>query len=206
MMECFMKMAWGPWQVDPKIFLHSFENWDKPYCKLHETYIHYTKVKNVLYVNDCQDKEPIIPVTLFLTMSFNACFTYQKSKASNMFVDALDTFNLNTTLDDDTFMNTVSTLLHTNFSTLEYFASYDVLTTYLLNCFIDELSFYLCNIGCVIATLIAKRPFQYTNRGQSLMFHEFIQSWVGYELVKVFRAYGLQPRSLHPKLKQWSPY
>jgi hypothetical protein len=37
------------------------------------------------------------------------------------------------------------------------------------------------------------------------MFHEFIQSWVGYELVKVFRAYGLQPRSQHPKLKQWSP-
>ena len=29
MMECFLKMAWGPWQVDPKIFLHRFENWDK---------------------------------------------------------------------------------------------------------------------------------------------------------------------------------
>jgi hypothetical protein len=37
------------------------------------------------------------------------------------------------------------------------------------------------------------------------MFHEFIESWVGYELLKVFRAYGLQPRSLHPKLKHWSP-
>jgi hypothetical protein len=76
-----------------------------------------------------------------------------------------------------------------------------------LNCFIviDELSFYVYGVGCVIATLIAKISFQYTNRGQSLMFHEFIQSWVGYLLVKVFRAYGLQPRSLHPKLKQWSP-
>ncbi len=28
-MECFLKMAWGPWRVDPKIFLHRFENWDK---------------------------------------------------------------------------------------------------------------------------------------------------------------------------------
>jgi hypothetical protein len=37
------------------------------------------------------------------------------------------------------------------------------------------------------------------------MFNEFIQSWVGYELVKGFGAYGLQPRSLHPKSKQWSP-
>ena len=69
----------------------------------------------------------------------------------------------------------------------------------------DELSFYVYNIGCVLATSIAKRPYQGADRGQSLMFHEFIQSWVGYELVKVLRAYGLQPRSLHPKLKQWSP-
>ncbi len=29
MMECFLKMAWGWWRVDPKIFLHHFENWDK---------------------------------------------------------------------------------------------------------------------------------------------------------------------------------
>ncbi len=46
-------------------------------------------------------------------------------------------------------------------------------------------------------TPIAKRPFKYTNRGQSFMFHEFIHSWVRYELVKVFWAYGLQLRSLH---------
>ncbi len=29
MMEYFLKMAWGLWTVDPKIFLHHFENWDK---------------------------------------------------------------------------------------------------------------------------------------------------------------------------------
>jgi hypothetical protein len=37
------------------------------------------------------------------------------------------------------------------------------------------------------------------------MFHEFIWSWVGNELVKVVRACRLQPRSLRPKLKEWSP-
>jgi hypothetical protein len=37
------------------------------------------------------------------------------------------------------------------------------------------------------------------------MFLEFSKSWVGYELVKILRAYGLQPRSLHLKLKVWSP-
>ena len=79
-----------------------------PYCKLHGAYIHYTKVKNVLYVSDCQDKEQIIPFTLFLTMLFNACFTYQESNARNMLVDALDTFDLKSTLHDDTFMNTLS--------------------------------------------------------------------------------------------------
>jgi hypothetical protein len=30
-----------------------------------------------------------------------------------------------------------------------------------------------------------KKPFDGNNRGNSLLFQEFIQSWVGYELVKV---------------------
>jgi hypothetical protein len=27
-----------------------------PYCKLHGAFSQYTNVKNVLYINDCQDK------------------------------------------------------------------------------------------------------------------------------------------------------
>ncbi len=72
-------------------------------------------------------------------------------------------------------------------------------------CFFDELLFYVCDVGYVIATCIAKRPFKYTNRRQGLMFHEFTQSWVEYELVKVSGAFGLQSISLHTRLKQWSP-
>jgi hypothetical protein len=88
---------------------------------------------------------------------------------------------------------------------LEYFAASVILNLYLSNYVIDELSIYVYDAGCVIATTIAKRPFQFTNRGQSLMFHEFIHSWVGYKLVKVFQAFGLQPRSVNSTLKMWLP-
>ncbi len=38
-----------------------------------------------------------------------------------------------------------------------------------------------------------------------MLFHKFIQSWVGYELVKVLVLFGLQPTKLNPNLKNWSP-
>jgi hypothetical protein len=57
-----------------------------------------------------------------------------------------------------------------------------------------------------IANSIARRPFGTgkANSGQSLLFHEFIQSWVGYELVKVLVTFGLQPITLNSSLKNWS--
>ena len=38
----------------------------------------------------------------------------------------------------------------------------------------------------------------------SLGFQEFIQSWVGYELVKVLNVFGLQPK-IRSDLEDWSP-
>ena len=72
---------------------------------------------------------------------------------------------------------------------------------------IDALSFYIYDAGCVIANSIAKRPYPTgkPDRGQSLLFHKFIQSWVGYELVKVLVSFRLQPTKLNPNLKNWSP-
>jgi hypothetical protein len=61
---------------------------------------------------------------------------------------------------------------------LEYFAASVILNVYLSNYVIVELSFYVYDAEHVIAITIAKRPFQGTDRGQSLMFHEFIHSWV----------------------------
>ncbi len=78
------------------------------WLKFHGAISQYKNIKNVLYINNCQDKEQIISVTLLLVILFNAWFTYQTTKASNLFIDALDTFDLKTTLEDDTFMNTFS--------------------------------------------------------------------------------------------------
>ncbi len=72
---------------------------------------------------------------------------------------------------------------------------------------INALSFYyLYDAGYVIANSIARQPFGLgkADRGQSLLFHKFIQSWVGYELVKVLVTFGLQPTHLNSSLKDWS--
>jgi hypothetical protein len=56
----------------------------------------------------------------------------------------------------------------------------------------------------IIATKIAKKHYEGFDRGDSLGFQEFIQSWVGYELVKVLRVFGLQPQ-IRSDLANWSP-
>jgi hypothetical protein len=43
------------------------------------------------------------------------------------------------------------------------------------------------------------------DRGQSLLFHDFMQSWLGYELVKVLIAFGLQPTKLNASLEHRLP-
>jgi len=58
--------------------------------------------------------------------------------------------------------------------------------------------------GQVIATKIAKKTTTGIDRGNSIVFQEFIQSWVGYELVKVLNVFGLQP-NIRSDLADWSP-
>ncbi len=55
----------------------------------------------------------------------------------------------------------------------------------------------------VIPTKIAKKPFDGFDRGDSLVFQDFIHSWVGYELVKVLNVFGLQPK-IRSDLATWS--
>ncbi len=66
------------------------------------------------------------------------------------------------------------------------------------------LSWYVYDAGQVIATKIAKKLTTGIDRGNSLVFQEFIQSWVGYELVKVLNVFGLQPK-IRSDLEDWSP-
>ncbi len=60
------------------------------------------------YIQGCDSIHHIIPVTLFLVLLFNACFTFQHNKTTNLLISALDCFNLGTTVEDDTFMSTMS--------------------------------------------------------------------------------------------------
>jgi hypothetical protein len=69
---------------------------------------------------------------------------------------------------------------------------------------IYALLFYINDASYDIANSIARQPFGLgkADRDQSLLFHEFIQSWVGYELVLV--TFGLQPMHLNSSLKDSS--
>ncbi len=71
---------------------------------------------------------------------------------------------------------------------------------------IDALSFYIYDVGYAIANSIARQTFGLgkADRGQSLLFHKFIQLWVEYELVKVLVTFRLQPMCLNSSLKEWS--
>ncbi len=71
--------------------------------------------------------------------------------------------------------------------------------------FAGGLSWYVHDAAHVIATKIAMKPFHDGNdRGKSLLFQEFIQSWVGYELVKVLNVFGLQPK-IRTDHADWAP-
>ena len=43
-------------------------------------------------------------------MLYNACFTYQKDKSTNLLISALEKFDYVASIDDDTFMNVFSEL------------------------------------------------------------------------------------------------
>ena len=70
----------------------------------------------------------------------------------------------------------------------------------------DALSFYVYDAGSVLATTIARRPSppRSPDKGQSLLFHELMHSWVAYEILKVLIIYGLQPTTLNSNLNKWS--
>ena len=69
--------------------------------------------------------------------------------------------------------------------------------------FAGGLTWYVYDAAQVIATKIAKKPFVGIDRGNSLVFQDFIYSWVGYELVKVLNVFGLQPK-IRSDLATWS--
>jgi hypothetical protein len=76
---------------------------------LHVANLYYcTGINAAKYIQGCLGTYCIITATLFLVMLYNTCFTYQEDKTTNLLISALDRFNLGTTVDDDTFMITIS--------------------------------------------------------------------------------------------------
>jgi hypothetical protein len=85
-----------------------------PRVTLHGAYSRYTSLDATKYIQGCFDNvNRIIPVTIFMMMLYNACFTYQKDKTNNLLISTLDGFNNECLINDDTFMNTFSELPRT---------------------------------------------------------------------------------------------
>ncbi len=100
---------------DTEVKLIEFLTWfgyatrKTPTVQLHATHTHYcSDVNETKYIQGCDGICCIIPVTLFLVSLYNACFTFQHDKTTNLLISALDCFDLGTTVDNDTFMTTIS--------------------------------------------------------------------------------------------------
>ncbi len=79
------------------------------HVKLHGAYSQYTTLNQAAYIQGCFDNvNHIIPVTIFIVMLYNACFTYQEDKSTNLLISTLDNFDTSSLVDDDMFMNTFS--------------------------------------------------------------------------------------------------
>jgi hypothetical protein len=83
-----------------------------PFYKLHGAYGKYTNMQNMNYINNCNDWNRTIPVTVFLVMLFNACFMYQPKVDTNLLITALNGFDYGMSLTDDAFMSTMSKFFH----------------------------------------------------------------------------------------------
>jgi hypothetical protein len=83
-----------------------------PFCKLHGAYGKVHKHAERNYINNCNDWNRIIPVTVFLVMLFNACVMYQPKADTNLLIIALNRFDYGMSLTNDTFMSTLSKLFH----------------------------------------------------------------------------------------------
>jgi hypothetical protein len=68
----------------------------------------------------------------------------------------------------------------------------------------DELSWYIHDASYIISTKIAKKQqIIGTDRGEVLVFQQFMYSWVCYECVKLLAVFGIQP-TIRDDIAGWS--
>lgn len=69
----------------------------------------------------------------------------------------------------------------------------------------DELSWYIHDASYIVSTKIAKKIQTIgTDRGEVLVFQQFMYSWVCYECVKLLAVFGIQP-TVRNDIAEWSP-
>lgn len=74
---------------------------------------------------------------------------------------------------------------------------------YLFLFFTDGLSWYIQDAAQILSTRIVKKPFIPIDRGEMLIFQNYMHSWVCYECVKILNFFGLQPK-IRSDIKNWS--
>ncbi len=110
---------------------------------LHVAYAQYCHgIDETKFLQGCLGYYRINPVTLILTMLFNACMTYQEDKTTNLLISALNCFNIGATVQDEIFMNTLGTI--TIFALISKLEFHTNLTCSCINClFLLPLHLYL---------------------------------------------------------------
>ncbi len=80
-----------------------------PTVQLHAAHTHFcSDVNRTKYIQGCDRINCITPVTLFLVSLYDARFTFQHDKTTNLPISVLDHFNPGTIVDNDTLMTTIN--------------------------------------------------------------------------------------------------
>ena len=69
--------------------------------------------------------------------------------------------------------------------------------------FTDGLSWYIQDAAQILSTNIVKKQFDAIDRGEMLIFQNFMHSWVCYECVKILYVFGIQPK-IRSDISDWS--
>jgi hypothetical protein len=167
-------------------------------------------IKPKLYLNQCEGEGEAIPVTVLLVAMYNACYAFQRDSRKNLLLLALGRLDLYWgAIADKALTATLSELLSTRlfFHFLKISQIASILTKLqpplLLKS--DCLSWYVSDASLIIAKCLAElKDAVKKDRGSPGVYHEMIQTWVTYELVKVTFIFGLNP-SPNDSLNDFAP-
>ena len=101
----------GDFEVNVINFVARYGNYTRksPFLTIHGAYTKYIEVMtDVQFHSGLTGNSQIVPVTMFLVMLYNACFMFQKNNETNFLTTALDTLDLDSDVDHEKFISTMS--------------------------------------------------------------------------------------------------